>query len=554
MPLPATEVTFPPAQPPSMETKQAIDDLYDRSCEGLEEGQRLQLRELLDLFSDIFAAKDEDCTHTSLVQHNIDTGNAHPICLHPRRLPLTKRALAEQKIKEMVEAGIIEPSTSPWAAPVVLVKKKDDTWRFCVDYRLLNNVTRKDSYPLPRVDDALDCIAGSRWFSSLDLRSGYWQVELAPEARPKTAFSIGQGLWQFKVMPFGLCNAPATFERLMERVLADIPRDRCVVYLDDLLAHAADFDSALANLRDVFFAIRKAGLRLHPRKCHLFRRETSFLGHVVSAAGVSTDPAKVTAVRNWPVPRNIGELRSFLGLASYYRRFVRDFATTASPLHRLTQKGQVFQWGEDCAQAFAQLRTALTEAPVLAYPDPCRPFIVDTDASNVGLGAVLSQEGEQDHTSMGRGSSCTQTMPHSLGSLTLRNQRGSWPGGWRRYKITTLRFAIGLAASMSTQTLCLDGPCEGDDCKYCQRMEDQDTAAPRVAALRETPVVDDGRPPDSSSGGPQTSPMDLNHCFESIDPEATSTRPEPRPCPLPCSRMGGGWSTTKMAGSLSIGH
>ncbi|KAI3369348.1 hypothetical protein L3Q82_007586 [Scortum barcoo] len=200
--LPAAEVASPPAQPPSTETKQAIDDLYD---------QRLQLRELLDLFSDIFAARDEDCTHTSLVQHNIDTGNAYSIRLHPRHLPLTKQALAEQKIKEMMEAGIIEPSTSPWVAPVVWVKKKDGTWCFCVDYRLLNKITCKDSYPLPRVDYALDCIAGSCQFSSLDLRSGYWQVELAPEARLKTAFSIGQGLWQFKTMPFGLCNAPATF-------------------------------------------------------------------------------------------------------------------------------------------------------------------------------------------------------------------------------------------------------------------------------------------------------------------------------------------------------
>ncbi|KAI3374796.1 hypothetical protein L3Q82_021352 [Scortum barcoo] len=487
MPLPATEVTFPPAQPPSMETKQAIDDLYDRSCEGLEEGQRLQLRELLDLFSDIFAAKDEDCTHTSLVQHNIDTGNAHPIRLHPRRLPLTKRALAEQKIKEMVEAGIIEPSTSPWAAPVVLVKKKDDTWRFCVDYRLLNNVTRKDSYPLPRVDDALDCIAGSRWFSSLDLRSGYWQVELAPEARPKTAFSIGQGLWQFKVMPFGLCNAlmpQPPLSALWRGSWLTSPEIAASCTLDDLLAHAADFDSALANLRDVFFAIRKAGLRLHPRKCHLFRRETSFLGHVVSAAGV-------------------------------------DFATTtASPLHRLTQKGQVFQWGEDCAQAFAQLRTALTEAPVLAYPDPCRPFIVDTDASNVGLGAVLSQEGEQGEQviayfsrslSRPERNYCVTRRELLAVILSLRHFRPylygqrfllhtdhaslTWllnfkePEGQVARRLETLQDYYNFEVCHRAGRLHVNAdalsrrPCEGDDCKYCQRMEDQDTAAPRVAAL-----------------------------------------------------------------------
>ncbi|KAI3373156.1 hypothetical protein L3Q82_006487 [Scortum barcoo] len=291
------------------------------------------------------------------------------------------------------------------------------------------------------------------------------------------------------------------------------------VYLDDLLAHAADFDSALANLRDVFFAIRKAGLRLHPRKCHLFRRETSFLGHVVSAAGVSTDPAKVTAVRNWPVPRNIGELRSFLGLASYYRRFVRDFATTASPLHRLTQKGQVFQWGEDCAQAFAQLRTALTEAPVLAYPDPCRPFIVDTDASNVGLGAVLSQEGEQGEQviayfsrSLSRPErnycvtrrellavilSLRHFRPYLYGQrFLLRTDHASltWllnfkePEGQLARWLETLQdynFEVRhRAGRLHVNADALSRrPCEGDDCKYCQRMEDQDTAAPRVAAL-----------------------------------------------------------------------
>ncbi|XP_039453944.1 LOW QUALITY PROTEIN: uncharacterized protein LOC120432803 [Oreochromis aureus] len=383
----------PAVQQLSTETKLAVEDLYQRSCEGLQADQQRQLREILDLFADIFAAKDEDCMQTSLVQHDIDTGDAQPICLRPRRLPLPSVA-AEQKVREMAEAGIIEPSNSPWAAPAVLVRKKDGTWRFCVDYRLLNSVTRKDSYPLPRIDDALDDIAGSCWFSSLDLRSGYWQVELTPEARPKTAFSIGQGLWQFKVMPFGLCNAPATFERLMERVLADIPRDCCVVYLDDLLVHATDFEKALANLTAVFHAIRQAGLRLHPKKCHLFRKETTFLGHVVSGAGVSTDPAKVAAVKDWPIPGNPAELRSFLGLASYYRRFVKDFATIASPCTS-SHKGREFRWSEDCAVAFDRLRSALVEAPVLAYPDLQLPFVVDTDASNTGVGAVLSQEGPE---------------------------------------------------------------------------------------------------------------------------------------------------------------
>uniref|UniRef100_A0A669CP14 ribonuclease H n=1 Tax=Oreochromis niloticus TaxID=8128 RepID=A0A669CP14_ORENI len=383
-----------PDKSPSTETTEAVGELWQRSSVGLNVDQRQRLRCLLDENVDIFAASDKDCRQTGLVQHTIDTGSAQPIRLRPHRLPLSKRQVAEEKIREMAAAGVIEPSNSPWAAPVVLVGKKDGSPRFCVDFRRLNAVTKKDSYPLPRIDEALDYVTGSSWFSSHDLRSGYWQVELAPEARPKTAFTIGQGLWQFRVMPFGLCNAPATFERLMERVLVNIPRSRRVVYLDDLLVHGGDFDSALSHLSEVFSAIRRAGLRLNPAKCRLLARETTFLGHVISAQGIATDSAKVAAVRDWPTPSNVKELGSLLGLASYYHRFIKGFATIASPLHPLTDKGQPFGWGDACAAAFAQLKEALTRAPVLAYPDARKPFIVDTDASNVGVGAVLSQQGK----------------------------------------------------------------------------------------------------------------------------------------------------------------
>ncbi|KAK2912645.1 hypothetical protein Q8A73_006758 [Channa argus] len=380
--------------PPSDETAAAVAELAQRSGGHLDAAQRHQLNRLLQDFVDIFAARDEDCTRTGLVQHHIDTGNAPPIRLRPHRLPLVKRQAAQELIKSMVANDIIEPSDSPWAAPMVMVRKKTGKKRHCVDYRRLNALTKKDSYPLPRIDDVLDYVAGSCWFSSLDLRSGYWQVELAPEARSKTAFTIGQGLWQFKVMPFGLCNAPATFERLMERVLKDIPRSRCVVYLDDLLVHAKGFEDAINNLAGMFMAIRQAGLRLNPAKCPWLARVTQFLGHVVNEHGVTTDRAKVAAIKEWPQPTTTSELRSFLGLASYYRRFVKDFATIASALHRVTEKGRQFEWSEACSRAFQRLKVDLSEAPVLAYPDPQQPFIVDTDASGVGIGAVLSQGGE----------------------------------------------------------------------------------------------------------------------------------------------------------------
>ncbi|KAK2894334.1 hypothetical protein Q8A73_016818, partial [Channa argus] len=364
--------------PPSDETAAAVAELAQRSGGHLDAAQRQQLNRLLQDFVDIFAARDEDCTRTGLVQHHIDTADAPPIRLRPHRLLLVKRQAAQELIESMVANDIIEPTDSPWAAPMVMVRKKTGKWRLCVDYRRLNAVTKKDSYPLPRIDDALDYVAGSCWFSFLDLRSGYWQVELAPEARSKTAFTIEQGLWQFKVMPFGLCNAPATFERLMERVLKDIPRSRYVVYLDDLLVHAKGFEDAINNLAGVFMTIRQAGLRLNPAKCHLLARETQFLGHVVNEDGVTTDRAKVAAIKEWPQPTTTSELRSFLGLASYYRRF----------------KGRRFEWSEACSRAFQRLKVDLSEAPVLAYPDPQQPFIVDTDASGVGIGAVLSQGGD----------------------------------------------------------------------------------------------------------------------------------------------------------------
>lgn len=509
-----------PAVSSSSETVEAVRDLWERSSAGLDPEQQHQLKCLLENYMDIFAAKDKDCTQTGLVQHSIDTGSAQPIRLRPNRLALSKQQAAEEKICEMAAAGVIEPSDSPWAAPAVLVRKKDNNWRFCVDYRRLNNVTKKDSYPLPRIDDALDYIAGSSWFSSLDLRSGYWQVELSPDARPKTAFTIGQGLWQFRVMPFGLCNAPATFERLMERVLAGIPRNHCVVYLDDLLVHANDFDRALINLQEVFNAIRHAQLRLNPAKCRLLTRETAFLGHIVSARGVATDPAKVTAVKDWPTPANVSELRSFLGLGSYYRRFIRDFASIASPLHRLTNLGQPFLWDDTCTVAFNQLKVSLTKAPILAYPDARRPFIVDTDASNVGIGAVLSQHGDEGERAVAYFSrslsraernycvtrrellavvrALQHFRPYLHGShflirtdhasltwlLNFKNPEGQvarWLEALQEHDFEIQHRAgrhHGNADALSRR------PCEAVECRYCQRQEEQDQSMPAVTMVQ----------------------------------------------------------------------
>ncbi|GFY16361.1 retrovirus-related Pol polyprotein from transposon 412 [Trichonephila clavipes] len=354
--------------------------------------QKSSAERLFQEFEDVFSRNSSDIGHTTVTQHRIDTADHPPIKQHPRRLPFAKQEEVGTLLREMQENDIIEPSSSPWASPIVLVRKKDGSTRFCVDYRKLNEVTKKDSYPLPRIDDTLDTLSGHKWFSTLDLKSGYWQVEIHPEDREKTAFTSGQGLWQFKVMPFGLCNAPATFECLMETVLKGLTFEACLIYLDDVIIGGRTFEEHLQNIRKVLSKLSDANLKLNPSKCKFFQKEVNYLGHIISAEGVRTDPEKVSAVKNWKRPENLRELRSFLGLCTYYRKFVKGFSNIARPLHRLTESKQKFQWTKECEDSFLQLKEALTSSPILIYPQPDKPFILDTDASNESVGAVLSQE------------------------------------------------------------------------------------------------------------------------------------------------------------------
>ena len=268
-------------------------------------------------------------------------------------------------------------------------------------------MTRKDAYPLPRVDDTLDTLSGAKWFSTLDLTSGYWQVEVEPNDREKTAFCTPDGLFEFKVMPFGLCNAPATFQRLMDLVLAGLQWSSCLVYLDDIIIVGRTFSEHLHNLQTVLTRLREAGLKLKPQKCNLCLPQVEFLGHIVSAGGISTDPRKTEKVRNWPTPTNRREVQQFLGLASYYRRFVQDFAKIAKPLHRLTEKTSKFEWTSDCQASFNSLRQKLISAPILAFPDYTKPFILDTDASDMGMGAVLSHVNDSGAERVVAYASCT---------------------------------------------------------------------------------------------------------------------------------------------------
>lgn len=373
------------------EKQEMLWGLVETHGAGLDAKEREQFYELLLTYSDVFASSSDDLGRTAKLGHTIHTGDATPVRQPVRRIPPYRRQEVRTLLDEMLKKEVIQPSTSPWASPIVLVKKKDGTTRFCVDYRKLNDVTRKDAYPLPRIDATLDTLAGSKWFSTLDLLSGYWQVEMAESDRPKTAFCTTEGLFEFKVMPFGLCNAPATFQRLMDLVLAGLQWSHCLVYLDDVIVLGRTFEDHLHNLQAVFHRFREAGLKLKLPKCAFFQSKVQYLGHIISEEGVAPDPAKIQKVVSWPTPTSTREVQQFLGFASYYRRFIRDFARVAKPLHRLTERTKSFLWTADCQSAFEELRHRLSTAPVLAHPDFSRAFILDTDASNTGIGAVLSQ-------------------------------------------------------------------------------------------------------------------------------------------------------------------
>ena len=350
-----------------------------------------QLSNLLTEYSDVMVDPKSPLGRTPLAEHHIDTGEALPIRQVVRPPAKSLAGTSEAEIKRMLEQGLIRPSDSPWASPVVLVKKKDGTVRFCVDYRKLNEVTRKDAYPLPRIEACFDCLGRSTWFCTLDLRSGYWQVPVAEQDIEKTAFITPQGLFEYLVMPFGLTNAPATFERLMERVLKGLQWKQCLVYIDDIIVFGPTFAATLDNLRQVLHRLRQAGLTCKPKKCELFRKRVAFLGHIVSKEGLECDPAKVKSVADWPVPTTVKDIRSFLGLAGYYRRFIPHFASYSAPLTELTKINVPFEWTKRQQVAFDFLKSSLCNPPILSYPTDDGVYILDTDASNYGIGAVLSQ-------------------------------------------------------------------------------------------------------------------------------------------------------------------
>jgi hypothetical protein len=315
-----------------------------------------------------------------------------PISKRPYRMSVEELKELKKQLMELQEAGYIHPSSSPWGAPVLFVQKKDGSQRMCVDYRSLNDVTVKNKYPLPHIEDLFDQMRGARVFSKIDLRSGYHQMKIRPSDIPKTAFSTRYGLYEFTVMSFGLTNAPAYFMNLMNKVFMEYLDRFVVVFIGDILIYSKSESDHEEHLRLVLQKLRDNQLYAKFRKCEFWTDKVPFLGHIISNGGISVDPAKVKDIMAWTIPTTVTEIRSFLGLAGYYQRFIEGFSKIAKPMTSLLEKGREFKWDEKCQESFDQLRMRLMSPPVLVMPYLQKGFDIYCDACGQGLGCVLMQE------------------------------------------------------------------------------------------------------------------------------------------------------------------
>lgn len=319
-------------------------------------------------FADNISIKD--CKH----KHYIDTETSRPIKSHGRPLTPPEHQLIEQFVEEGLDQGIIEKTDSPWSSPLLLVKKQDGSTRVCVDYRALNKVTRKNAYPLPKIDETYQFLSGSKVFSTVDLKSGFWQTQMADEDKEKTAFTCRQGHFQWRVMPFGLCNAPATFQEMMNDILKYIIDKFALVYLDNVIIYPKSEEEHKAHIKTLFDILKKDGLVVSEKKCQCGRSSLLFLGHIMDGDGIKTNPEKISKIVEWPTPENISHVRGFLNLCTYYKRFITKFSTIASPLYKLTEgspkPGTSIKWGREEEASFIGLKKALSETIICKHPVP----------------------------------------------------------------------------------------------------------------------------------------------------------------------------------------
>ena len=436
---------------PSQQIEEAFPLLH------LEEHERRLVHQCLERHRNVFSWGDFDLGHCDRYLHRIKLTDETPFRERYRRIPPAMVSEVRDHIQQMLDSGVIRESSSPYSSASVFVRKSDGSLRFCVDFRRLNARTIRDSHHLPRIDDTFDQLAGSSWYSNLDLKSGYWQCSMHPDDIKYTGFSCGNlGFYEYTKLPMGLVNSAATFQRLMESVMGSLNLQICLLYLDDVIVYSDSFDSHVTRLDIVLTKLEEAGLKLKPSKCNLFQRQVKYLGHILSERGIETDPDKIEKVKNWPIPTDRKQLHRFIAFCGYYRRFIKDFAKLAHPLQKLlrgtpsegradkpTKSGKgkkksrlkypPFVWESSQTEAFDKLVEAMTNTSVLTFADFSKPFILQTDASQSGLGAVLSQEKDGNlhpiaFASRGLTSSEAKYPAHKLEFLALK-----WAVGQKFY-------------------------------------------------------------------------------------------------------------------------
>ena len=385
---------------PSLINAMTASKMLRKGCQGYlafivdrrQEGTRLEDIPIIKEFPDVFPDDISGLPPDREVEFTVDLiPKTEPISIPPYRMAPAKLRELKAQLEDLLSKGFIRPRISPWGAPVLFVKKKDGSLRLCIDYRQLNRVTIRNQYPLPRIDELFDQLQGSRVYSKIDLRSGYHQLRVQESDVPKTAFRTRYEHYEFLVMPFGFTNAPATFMDLMNRVFQPYLDRFVIIFIDDILVYSGSSEEHSEHLRIVLQTLRERQLYAKLSKCQFWLDRVAFLGHVISAEGVSVDPQKIEAVVNWKPPKNVSEVRSFLGLAGYYRKFVEGFSKIAAPLTKLTRKDVKYDWVDACQQSFEELKSRLTSAPVLVLPNGRDGFVVYSDASRQGLGCVLMQ-------------------------------------------------------------------------------------------------------------------------------------------------------------------
>lgn len=380
-----------PAKQIDSKVYQQINEMIDHLDEN---HRKKQLHSILVRYATIFDTSSSTTIRTK-VKHTIEIENVRPIVQRPYRRTTEQENLIDELCEELHRNKIIRPSQSPWASPVVLQKKKDGSWRFCVDYRKLNEVTRKDKYPLPRVQEIFDALTGAKYFSKLDFKGGYHQVPIDERVRLKTAFVTRSNLWEYNVMPQGICNGPPTFQRIVNKVLGRLQWQFVLAYIDDIIIYSKTIEEHLNHVDQVLSLLYNANFRLNPNKCLFVQQQIQFLGHEIDEQGIRPCPEKTRAILNLPTPKTIKAATSFVKMAEYYRSHIPNFSMLAQPLFDLTKKNSRFEWKDTQQEAFDQIKNCLINRPLLHFPDSNRQFIIQVDASDYGIGAVLMQNVDQ---------------------------------------------------------------------------------------------------------------------------------------------------------------